>query len=146
MTNAEMLANIEYLRERADVSYEEAQTLLERYDGNVMRALIELEHQGRVYGQEPTGETEKDDWKHAEAEINDGWKKAKSFADKAMQTRLIVEKKKDDKTEMIANVPVPFAVLTAIAAPWLAIGALGVGFVTGHTARIEKEKTEEKNA
>lgn len=136
MTNNDMLANIEYLREKADVSYEEAERLLEQFDGNVMRALVELERQGRVYGQAPIGESQQG------GKGGDGMKRAKEIVHKAMRTRLIVEKKAGDTQETIASVPAPFAVLFAVSAPWLTVATIGVGAVTGHTVRIEKAARE----
>lgn len=41
---------VEKLRERANVSYEEARAALERSNWDMLDALIELEHQGRVRG------------------------------------------------------------------------------------------------
>ena len=43
MMNNEMIQNIEYLREKANVSYEEATELLENNNGDVMHAMIELD-------------------------------------------------------------------------------------------------------
>ena len=42
------LQDIETLRSRADISYEDAQSLLDKYDGDVTRALIELEKRGEL--------------------------------------------------------------------------------------------------
>ncbi len=76
----DMLRNIEYLREKADVSYEEAQALLERFEGNVMRALVELEHQGRIYGQ-PQAEAHA---RQADPDFAAAKAKAASFWNQAM--------------------------------------------------------------
>jgi len=45
---AERLEKIEYLRGKADVSYQEAADLLDRFEGDVTRALIELERSDRL--------------------------------------------------------------------------------------------------
>ncbi|MCI8477769.1 MAG: ubiquitin [Oscillospiraceae bacterium] len=42
------LEQVEQLREKADISYEEAKALLEQTDGNLLDALILLERQGRM--------------------------------------------------------------------------------------------------
>lgn len=42
------LEDVETLRSRAGVSYEEAVSLLDKYDGDVPRALIELEKRGQL--------------------------------------------------------------------------------------------------
>lgn len=137
MTNQEMLNNIEYLRERANVTYEEAEQLLNQFDGNVMRALVELEKQGRVYDQagEASGRT-----KQENTPVDEGMKKAKAFFAKAMNTHLVIEQKDGDNPKKVADVPVPLAVVGALAAPWLAVAAAGIGFATGHTAKVENEE------
>lgn len=146
MMNNDMLKNIDYLREKADVSYEEAETLLERYDGNVMRVLVELERQGRVF-QNPNAE-----YNHSgqqfQNDLNDAKEKASSFFDKALHTRLVVEKKDDDgKKETIANLNLPFAAGMAIVAPWVAVGSAAIAFATGHNIKFkaDKKKDEEKD-
>lgn len=150
MMNNDMLANIEYLREKADVSYEEAEQLLEQYDGNVMRVLVELERQGRVYPQPGACGEPRRSWEQQDkAKDCDGMKKTKSFLHKAMNTRLVVEKKQDDgERDMLANIPVPFAVIGAVCAPWLTVGTAVVAFATGHSARIKRDedKKDEKDA
>ncbi len=134
----EMLTNIEYLREKANVSYEDAGRLLETYGGNVMRALVDLEQQGLVYGQQAES--------HAHTpgvyEI-DGKKavqKTSSFLQRALQTRLIVEKKQGGGDGTVLNLSVPVAALIAVCAPWVAVGSIALGICTGHTARVEREK------
>lgn len=42
------LEQVERLREKADVSYEEAKALLERHQGDLLEALIELERRGKA--------------------------------------------------------------------------------------------------
>ena len=42
------LEQVEQLRQKADISYEEAKLLLEQTDGNLLDALILLERQGRM--------------------------------------------------------------------------------------------------
>lgn len=143
--NDDMLRNIDYLREKADVSYEEAANLLERYDGNVMRVLVELEQQGRIYTQ-PTGNSAAQDTRRQQDQFdaNEVKEKAKTFVDKAFKTRLVVEKKGENGgTETVANLSAPFAAGAAVVAPWLAVAAAGVAFVTGHNVKIEKADSDE---
>lgn len=139
MMNNDMLANIEYLREKADVSYEEAERLLNAHDGNVMRALVDLEHQGRVYAQSPLEGEHEPKQAQPNWEDHESVKKAKSFLKRAFQMRLVIEKKTGDTAKMIACVPVPFAVITVLVAPWLAVGTAAVVFATGHNARVERD-------
>lgn len=63
------LEQVEKLRERANVSYEEAKAVLERHDGDLLESLIELERQGRsdtagqggFYTTRPQGAPQADD-------------------------------------------------------------------------------------
>ena len=45
------LEDVETLRSKANISYEEAVSLLDKYDGDLARALIELEKRGQVGGE-----------------------------------------------------------------------------------------------
>lgn len=146
MMNDDMLRNIEYLREKANVSYEEAAELLERFDGNVMRVLVELEHKGRVYSQAPVDDdqTRYQQREYYNTNRNEAKDKAASFINKAFQTRLVVERKREDgEKETVANLSAPFAAGAAIVAPWLTVATAGLAFVTGHNVKI---KTEEKDS
>lgn len=143
MMNNDMLANIEYLREKADVSYEEAERILEQNEGNVMRALVELERQGRVYGQTRASD-EPVRGRQQDAGDCDGMNKTKSFLQKAFATRLVVEKNVGDAEPLpVANVPAPFAVVAAFAAPWLVVGTGVAAIVSGHGIRLEKAETKD---
>lgn len=42
------IEQIDYLREKADISYEDAIALLEHYDGDLARCLVDLERHGRI--------------------------------------------------------------------------------------------------
>ena len=134
MMNDDMLRNIEYLREKADISYEEAASLLERFDGNVMRVLVELERQGRVYQQADAGSYSKPEGK-AQAKKVDG----RSFIEKALQHRLVVESGTGDKKETVANLSAPFCAGAALLAPHVALGSVALMFVLGYRVKIEKK-------
>lgn len=141
MMNDEMLGNIEYLREKANVSYEEAAELLERFDGNVMRVLVELEHQGKVYAQTSanTGSAKKSCSREAEA----AKRRASSLANRAFRTRVVVEKRDDEgDKQTIMNMSAPFALGVTIFAPYVTVASAVVAFATGHTVRFKKVKAE----
>jgi uncharacterized protein HemX len=142
MMNDDILKNIEYLREKADVSYEEAAALLEQFDGNVMRVLVELERQGRVYGKEqatgyqapprPTAQTA--------APKKDTKKQASGFISKAMQHRVVVESGSGEAKKTIANLSAPYCAGATLVAPWLAVGSVALMFMMGYKVKIHKEK------
>lgn len=150
MMENDMLKNIEYLREKADVSYEEAADLLEKHGGNVMRVLVELERQGRVYRQPYAGNDANSETHGPHARCNDAKGKAASFLDNAMKHRLVVERNREDGgKETVANISAPLAAGVAIFVPWLTVAATAVAFATGHTAKIEKTQKggkDEKDA
>lgn len=144
MMDNDMLKNIEYLREKADVSYEEAADMLEKHGGNVMRVLVELEHLGRVYPQPQAFHQAADDFRQHHECCDEAKKKAASFFDTALKHRLVVERKREDGSkETVANVSAPFAAGFAIIAPWVAVATAGIAVATGHHVKLEKPKQDE---
>lgn len=141
MNNDDMLRNIEYLREKADVSYEEAAKLLEQYDGNVMRALVELERQGRVFSQGSTPEQGRQEAEQARksAECKE---KTTGFINRAFQHHLVVESGSGGERTTVADLSVPYCVGAAVVAPWLAVASAGLAFVCGYRVRIKKKAVE----
>ena len=143
MMNDDMIRNIDYLKEKADISYEEAATLLERYDGNVMRVLVELEHQGRVYAQPSAGYSNETYEQKVCEDVNEAKEKATSFMNRAFNTRLVVDKKnKEGKKETVANLSVPFAIGVTLVAPYLTAASAAIAICTGHNVHIRKAKDE----
>ncbi len=148
MMNDDTLRNIEYLREKADVSYEEAANLLEKFDGNVMRVLVELERQGRVFPHGQAGAeraeqphyTHQGHQAHQQQRAQEAKKQATSFINKALQHRVVVESGSGDNKKTIANLSAPFAAGAAIVAPHLAVGSVALMFVLGYRVKVKKEK------
>ncbi len=97
MKDQELLQSIEYLREKADISYEEAANLLEEQNGDVMYVLIEMEKQGRLYTQEydeRVYESQEEEWrKEARKRSEEIRKDASSLWKKASNVRFVVEKR-----------------------------------------------------
>ena len=132
MTN-DMLQKTVYLRERADVTYEEAAQMLEKNDGDVVACLVELEKQGRVYEGE-----------HAKMHNNfctqETKEKVTSFFKEACKTRIVIEKRKENgDRETVANVSAPVAAGITIVAPYLTLVAGVIALVTGHQVKVKKE-------
>lgn len=136
-----MLHDVDYLRERADVSYEEALDVLQRNDGDVMRALVELEQQGRVHGASETGGTQGEAQRQAHCDVNDAKEKATSFFKRACQTRLVIERKREDgEKETIANLSAPFAIGVTILAPYITLGSAALTLASGYQVKVKKEE------
>jgi len=139
MMNNEMIQNIEYLREKANVSYEEAMELLQNNDGDVMRVMIDLEKEGRLYSN-PTDRGDARIEQQFHDELNEAKGKAKSFFEKAKQTRLVIERKNQHgEKETVANVSALVAGCATVVAPHLTIAAGLLSLITGHQVKVERK-------
>jgi len=135
MMKNEMLQNIEYLREKANVSYEEAMELLHNNNDDVMRVLIELEKQGRMQDP-PEGDDKQSGCHEQRREVKDS---AASLFNRAKNTRLIIEKmNRHGEKEMIANISALAVVGITIFAPHFTFAAVVLTLVTGHQVKVAK--------
>ncbi|MDD2510700.1 MAG: DUF4342 domain-containing protein [Syntrophomonas sp.] len=119
---------IEKLKERADISYEEAREALEKCDGDVVEALIYLEKQNKI--NKPSKES---------GAFAGFWATVKKLFKTCNETRLVISRK--DQT--ILNICLTIAILVTIAATPLVIIALIAALLTGHKIRIEKPGCDE---
>ena len=111
------LEDVEALRSKAGVSYEDAVALLEKYDGDVARALIELEKIGKI-GKD--GQTVRFDAEDAVKWIKEMWRKG-------MVTRVLVER----RGVQLVNLPVLCLILMLLLGPYAMICAFVLALVTG---------------
>lgn len=144
MMNDETLRGIEYLREKADVSYEEAERVLQENGGNVMRALVALEQQGRVHQQPHDGENTASGAERQPDGGQTAGEKAETFARKAFRKRIVVEKKRQDGTaETVVNLSVPVAIGATIIAPYVALGSAIITFACGYHVRMKESAPDQ---
>ncbi len=130
----DILQKTVYLRERADVTYEEALHLLEKNNGDVVASLVELEKQGRVNG----GEHAK--MQHNNCCTQETKEKVTSFFKEACKTRIVIERRKENgERETVANLNAPVAAGITILAPYLTLAAGALALVTGHQVKVQKE-------
>ena len=121
------LEQIDELRKRANVSYEDAKTALEQCDGNLIDALVYLEKQNKIKPEDkPYGHS-------------NFFKAIKKLIKKGNETKLIV--KKDDTVKL--NICVTLVVILSIVVTPLAVAALILALVTNHKIRIEKKNAED---
>lgn len=142
---ADMMKNVDFLRERTNVTYEEAITVLERNEGDVMRALVELEHEGRVNVQHTTTAGEQDqsegENRQAHCDVNQAKEKASSFFNKACQTRLVIEKESENgEKSTVANLSAPFAVGVTVLAPYITLASAALSVASGYQVRVKKDE------
>nr|WP_312578708.1 DUF4342 domain-containing protein [Sedimentibacter sp.] len=115
------LEQIDELRNRVNVTYEEAKSTLEKNDGDLIKSIIELEKRKGAKGNE----------KHRHG---DGFT---SFADRLLQLRFSV-KNKDGNT--LINVPVVLVLATFIMAFWVVIAGLIIALLTSCKMKIYRDK------
>ncbi len=139
----ETLEKIEYLREKANVTYDEAMRLLEENNGDVMRVLVALEKQGRVYSQPHDGNRQDRRADTYQDHAEEFRQKAESFIKKASKTRIIVEKGGEDgESQTVLNVGAPIAAGVTVIAPYVTAIAGALAYATGHKIKVE---TDEEN-
>ena len=121
------LEQIDELRKRANVSYEDAKNALEQNEGNMIDSLIYLEKKNKI--------------KPDEKSCNDStfFKKIKFLIKKGNETRLVI--KKNDN--MVLNICITLAVILAVAAFPVVIVALLLAIITNHKIRIVKKNNED---
>lgn len=139
---------IDYLREKATISYEEAMETLERFDGDLARCLVDLERRGRIkpatrkpgyeggqhYRYEYRNEQAyRDDRQRGKAFVLDG-----ESLKGTLFSRVVVRK----GDTVIANLSVAFLIFAACMAPHLMITAVLLMFLMGY--RVKWERKQEK--
>lgn len=136
------IKHIEYLRQKANLTYEQAVALLDRNDGDIGKALIELERSGALYGESNAGTT-----RSASSTAGDQpGERGKSFWDnvvelfiKSLRIKLVIEK----SSETVARLPVIYLLVAAFMAPHLAILSVVLMFLTGCRVHIERAHNPE---
>ena len=117
------LEDIEILRQKSGISYEEAVQLLEYHNGSLARALVDLEKNGRL----------KNEGSHS-----DGHKGLKGLFDFLFRLRLKVKKKQ----VVIINLSSLFVLLVISTAPHIAGIGLIVSLALGYRVFIERDSAE----
>ncbi|WP_425446097.1 DUF4342 domain-containing protein [Dethiothermospora halolimnae] len=120
------LEKIDQIRERTGVSYKEAKEVLERHNGDVLEALIELEASHKSFGQ------------NISSKGDVVLQKIKEMIKKGNVTKILVKKDGD----IIMNIPVTAGALGTILAPPLAAFGLTAALVSRSTIEIVKEDGE----
>lgn len=120
------LQNIDLVKERANVSYEDAKDALEKCNNDVVDSLVYLEKQNKI----KSGEKVK-----CESTV---FNKIKELVKKGNSTRFIIKKKEN----ALLNICVTFAaVITVVAFPAV-IAVLILALITNHKIRFEKANGE----
>ena len=117
--------DVETLRSKGGVSYEEAIRLLDKYDGDVASALIELEKGGKLHRSgmdgEKIGQTVRLWW------------------NKGMESRVLISRKE----RTLVDVPVLVALLMTLAAPKTMLVAAVILLLSGGHILLDVPRKEE---
>ncbi len=124
------IEDIEILRRKSGISYEEAVNLLEYHNGNLARALVDLERNGRI---KPQAEQKKAPSCHGASH-----KKASNFFGRLYRFRLIV--KKGDIT--IVNLSLLFSLIALLISPHLVFLGLIVLLVLGYRVTFDTNSAD----
>ena len=120
------LENIDELRKRANVSYEDAKDALENCNDDIVEALIYLEKQNKIKPEQSAEQT------------SEFWTKVKNVIKKGNNTKLIIRKK--DYT--VLSLPVTAAVIISIFAPYITVVGILIALLTGHRIKFEGKNGE----
>jgi len=117
---------IDELKKRANVSFENAKEALEKYNGNLLEALIYLEKHNKI--------------KFAStSEKNDFFDKLKALIIKGNNTRFIISK--SERT--VLNLSLTVTILIGAVTFHVSAIALIIGLITGYKFKFEKNNGED---
>ena len=143
---------IEKLRERAQVSYEDAREAYEHCDGDLLDALVYLEKQGKVKPPQGDGyyrseqqqvhrEPTNDNWEQSRDQNRDGQRDNNGFKDALEKIwgffSTLIQKGNSTSFEVLkdrehmASFPVTVLVLLLIFAPWITLPLIVIGLFFG---------------
>ena len=117
------IEDIEILRQKSGISYEEAVNLLEYHNGSLARALVDLEKNGKLKNEQSDH------------------KRAKSVLDTLYRFRLKVKK----ADTVIVNVSILFMLLVLLTAPHICIIGLIAALVLGYSIHFVRDSKEFSN-
>lgn len=125
------LEDVETLRGKSGVSYEEAVALLDKYDGDVARALIELEKRGQLDTKEKQG---------GKYTLEDACSWVQKMWTKGLKTRVVVER----KGERLVSLSVLFLILMLILGPYAMVAAVVLMLLSGCSVSVQGENEQKQ--
>ena len=110
------IEDIEFIRRKSGIGYQEAIALLDYHGGDVMRALVDLERNGKLKGSVETAREQ------PKAQPRRGF----------LQTRLVIT----NKETTIANLSVLYFIIALCVSPWLVLGSVIAAIFFGYRISI----------
>ena len=126
------IEDIELLRKKSGLSYQEAVALLDYHNGSLARALIDLEKHGRL--KDENKEKEGTRTMSENEKKNEAKQKALNFLQKLYRSRLKIRKGETP----VFNVSILFAVLCLLFAPHMTIAGIIVSMILGYQFSFSK--------
>ena len=128
------IEDLEYVRRRGGISYEEAVALLDYHNGNVARALVDLERSGKIQpdAQQATR------GQNGQPGQPGRRGKAESFLQRFLRTRVRVSR--EDK--ILCNLHILFVAAVAIFSPHLAVVSVILCLLLGCHIHVENDGRE----
>lgn len=124
------IEDIEILRRKSGISYEEAVNLLEYHNGNLARALVDLERNGRI---RPQAEQKAANHVH----MHDG-KKASNFFSRMFRFRIMIKRGE----VVILNLSLLFSLVALLISPHLVFLGLILMLVLGYRISFDQNSTD----
>ncbi len=128
------IEQVEYLRTKADITYEEAVEILEKYQGDVAKCLVELEKIGKIRNNTYTNNNNSNQNSGEEFKKN-----VKKVYNNSVRHRFII--KKGDT--VIVNLSLLYMLAALIVAPHLTIVSAIAAIFLGYKINIQKEETDD---
>lgn len=120
------LEQIDSLRQRANVSYEDAKEALEMFEGDIVEALVYLEKEKKVKAKKKS---------ESRAQFVDSLKR---IIKKGNNTRFVIKNSKGT----VLNIPITLAIIVSILATAFVIIVLLAALLTKHRISIKKNNGE----
>jgi hypothetical protein len=133
------IEKIDLLRERTNISYSEAQEILEKFDGNVVEALISLEsnHKTNKYSSnsyQTSNEQEQRQYSHKKNDHSRHKETAMKWLKKLHSTSLAISKNGRSLINLPLTIAIPAILFTL---PFSVFVLIGVA-ITGHSISIKR--------
>jgi len=132
------IEDIEILRKKSGMTYQEAVALLDYHDGNLARALIDLEKNGRLKEEPKMENASRAYTGHSETKQNETKQKALNILQKLYMSRVKVSKGKTT----VLNFSVLFGALCLIFAPHMTIFGFILSLILGYQFSFTKQDEE----
>ena len=126
------IEDIELIRKKSGISYQEAVALLDYHNGNVARALVDLERNGRI--KDGAESTRKKHHVHMEANVEINKSTVMNLIHKCYRARVKIRR----EDVVILNVSALFAALSLLISPHLVIIGAIICLVLGYKFSFDK--------